>query len=723
MQSVLVLPDKFRKSYADEYPVSGLLDALTTTYTTDAHFACYAYPQRLKIRDLKDARWTCAVFDMDDPEAHSKGIEASPEFRLSVWDAQQTLGEYLGEDVGAYQTRGGGRLIGPYATPIEPAQHKLFVQTVIEKLKDQGIPLDPLRDVTRLFRLPFVLRNGQPQKFETDFDDMTLLSASKIEQRSHLSAFNGIGQTYTPFTLPDTIEKGERNQTLTSYAGKLRREGKDQGEILDALIDANARCGDHPLGAEELERIAESIGSYPAPEADSDQALVRFQLGSEVEIGKVALGDIQDKLGEIIYDRGRLWHYNSGIGTWCPAPKQAVFRAVEGYDGDLIRAGSNADGTPKYRALRVSNRLTDSVLSLVKKSTYAENFFSDENVSPGLSFQDGFIGIETGDQLQPHSADNRALVAVPMTWGASSPCDLWLQTLREVWRDDPDTENKIQMLHEFMGVGLLGAATKLQRGLILVGMGANGKSTILDVLGALFRWAGTRVSAIPPQEMEKEYNRDLLCGVRLNVCSEMPETDILSGSAVKAIITGDLIVARPIREAPYMYNPRALQVFSANFLPSVTDSSQGFWRRWAALPFNREIPEGERDLNRATNIIESELPGICKLVINAGLQALTQNQYSEPDSSKDAITSWRLQADQISAWAVDRIEIIEDTGGGTTAVVLYDNYVQWCSISGHRAMSRNKFGRRLKEIGIVREHTRKGSMYQCKISCAALALA
>jgi putative DNA primase/helicase len=77
-----------------------------------------------------------------------------------------------------------------------------------------------------------------------------------------------IVQGHTPRreTLDDPgapIQSGNRNSYLASLAGTMRRRGMIRHEILAALLAVNDRCLP-PLDECEVERIARSIGQYPA---------------------------------------------------------------------------------------------------------------------------------------------------------------------------------------------------------------------------------------------------------------------------------------------------------------------------------------------------------------------------------------------------------------------------------------------------------------------------
>src|SRR5262249_11194427 len=62
----------------------------------------------------------------------------------------------------------------------------------------------------------------------------------------------------------DTIPQGQRNPTLTSLAGSMRRKGFSTESIAAALHVENQRRCQPALGAAEVEEIAKSIGRYPA---------------------------------------------------------------------------------------------------------------------------------------------------------------------------------------------------------------------------------------------------------------------------------------------------------------------------------------------------------------------------------------------------------------------------------------------------------------------------
>lgn len=64
------------------------------------------------------------------------------------------------------------------------------------------------------------------------------------------------------------IRAGERDSTLTSLAGSMRRRGMTESEIFGALAIANAERCDPPLPEPDIRRIARSVARYDAESLD-----------------------------------------------------------------------------------------------------------------------------------------------------------------------------------------------------------------------------------------------------------------------------------------------------------------------------------------------------------------------------------------------------------------------------------------------------------------------
>lgn len=113
--------------------------------------------------------------------------------------------------------------------------------------------------------------------------------------------------------LSSRIPEGSRNSTLTSHAGRLRRQGMSEAQIVSKLHAMNDTNCDPPLETAEVEKIAASIARYApaasgasrppppplmAPRLTFDEVMATPDDGREVLIeGVMRRGDIVNLIG------------------------------------------------------------------------------------------------------------------------------------------------------------------------------------------------------------------------------------------------------------------------------------------------------------------------------------------------------------------------------------------------------------------------------------------
>jgi len=727
-------------------------EALRRAWPSDAHFVPYTVrladgrrPERIPRLNLPGIERLAAdghrivyggiVFDLDDPESHGRGLpEARPIWRADFEDTIAELPRELRPSA-SYHSKRGARLV--YALEAELVGGDAFRRAwagLRERLEGEGLKIDPLKDLNRCYRLPNVVRDGVRRTHgETRIDLSRRLSASLVAELAPSSGgqgdeapriFAGIGAASAPLTLTGQITSN-RNVTLTRIGGKLRALGMAEPEILDTLRTvAKTRAPDWQPERGELEHIARSVARYeaaPMDEAVAPAAAVkaakgaplvegdlRFVLASEAELARAAASDLEAGGPELAFDRGSLHRYDKGRGIWTHLEDAAVRAHVASWDGEWVGTGKRkADDSLVVTPLRVSSAMTSGVLDLVRVYRTRTGFFDE--AGDGLTFSNGYArATPSGVVLEAVDPSQRSTAALPWAYRRGAVPEAFVGALRACWRDEDDVEERITFFRQFIGAALLGIATRYQVGVVLTGDGSNGKSTILDIVSALF--GPELVTAIPPQDLSQEYRRAMLARARINVVSELPETEILESVAVKAVLTGDSITAREIREAPFRFRPRAAHLFAANELPGVRDMSHGFWRRWAILTFTREFQGDEVDTGIGERIIRTELEALASWAVDGAAELMARGRYQIPPSSVDAVHEWRHSADVVTRFLEDRTT--ETDLARTQLSDLYAAFSQWCQQNGHKnALSSNKFSRRLKSAGVRSERKAAGIFY------------
>ena len=429
-----------------------------------------------------------------------------------------------------------------------------------------------------------------------------------------------------------------------------------------------------------------------------------MQRGDHVELAERLLQTLGMDHDPLVGDEARIHGYDAKIGTYRPVDPSRLSCVVQGF------AGTPIEDSKKPLAIRASD--VSGAVRLAYDRVASPGFFAA--APAGLAFTNGFVRVSAaGVERVAHSPDHRARFAYGFDYAGNRPPVEFLRFLHALFRDDPDREEKIVCLQEHLGASLVGRATQYQRAIVNIGEGGEGKSTLVAIVSQAF--PPDSVEAIAPQDWGQEYRRAMLAGKLLNIVAELPEADIIESEAFKAIITGDPIVGRHIREAPFTFRPRAGHMFAANRLPGTNDQSEGFWRRIIALRYNRRFAnDPECDPEIGHKIVSAELPLIVAWMLEGAARIMRERGHTLPASHVEELDAWRGSADQVRAFLAECTE--EDVvGHGVSASGVYFAYQRWAQRNGHRPVSSTKFGMRLKALGKGAAKGRDNNTYPLKL--------
>jgi putative DNA primase/helicase len=235
----------------------------------------------------------------------------------------------------------------------------------------------------------------------------------------------------------------------------------------------------------------------------------------------------------------------------------------------------------------------------------------------------------------------------------------------------------------------------------------SGKSTALDVVRGLF--PAETVTSISMHDFQNEYRRAKLAGKLLNTVAELPSEELMKSEAFKAIIAGDQIEGRAIRQAPFDLTPVAGHLFAANTLPRVNDRSNAVWSRWLViifpLSFSREnVGPNKASVGLAQSILSTDIPGIVAWAV-AGFERLLANggRYTRPVSSTIALAQWKHDSNTVALFFDAELELHPPSSMASSE--LYAAFRAWCDRNGfQKPLAHPTFGR---EFGaVLRERTK-----------------
>lgn len=465
---------------------------------------------------------------------------------------------------------------------------------------------------------------------------------------------------------------------MTDYQDPLGDSWRDEPSCLEAELPPGRR-------KTSTGRTLRTV----APDEEPDFTLAR---GDHVELAGLLLTALRTT-ADLVHTDGALYRYQPKRGIWETVHRGEQSRVVQGF------AGITIDGKKDPLSLKASD-VTGSI-KLAADQALQPTFFSD--APAGIAFDGSYVEVMPDGEIiqRDHAPEHRARFAYPFAFQSTATPPRWLAFLDSVFDGDADAAAKIALLQEYVGLCILGRASRYQRAIIMLGAGANGKGVVAKVVEACMPPGS--VAAIAPQQMGCEYRRAKLAGALINIVSELPPSDIDDSNAWKAIVAGDSIDARHIREAPFTFRPVAGHIYSANPpLPGTSDQSDGFWRRPILELFNRCFAPHEQIADLDTQIISSELPECVSWFLAGAARAIASGQLTLPSSHTEALDRWRHAADQVRAFVRDRtlaLDAEEPSNSGTTGAALYEAYREWATATGHRNLyARNRFGERAKGL-------------------------
>jgi putative DNA primase/helicase len=617
------------------------------------------------------------------------------------------------------------------------------------------------QDWTRLYRLPHTVRDGKPQELDTigradaiggwdvavDLHEQTTLDG-------HDSTRIGAAPT------KGHLAEGERHPYMLSIAGGMRRMGAGEAEILAALGVINRERCNPPKPDSDILGIARFVLSKPPgtvwtnrevpPQIDDTETAEDIDAAEassihDEQVG-VAADDIpprpvdapphaahtatpsmpmpdidEHRLNEIanalrlarmnahrlryvhawgkwlVWD-GRRWRRDDRGEDMTAAKRvagslytDAAGLAARAAAGDA-RAAALAEPVAKWARTSSKASSCRAMLALAQSENPIAATASEFDRDPfALNVLNGTLDLRTG-QLHPHRQTDLITRLAPVTYDAHALCPQWDRFLAHVL-PDPEVRAFVQ---RFIGYCLTGDVSE-QALAFLFGLGANGKSVLLDIMIALLGDYACR--AAPDLVLAKHgeaHPTEIadLEGRRLVVCSEIEQGRAWSEATLKRITGDTTIKARHMKEDFYEFTATHKLLIAANTRPTVRETSNGFWRRMRLVPFEVTIPKDKQDKTLIKRILAEESPSVLSWAV-AGCRAWQRTGLGEPAAVIEATDKYRKEQDVLGLWITD--ECVVGPGLSEFTTRLHTAFTTWCHRTGRHPWTRETMRDRLLE--------------------------
>jgi putative DNA primase/helicase len=310
-----------------------------------------------------------------------------------------------------------------------------------------------------------------------------------------------------------------------------------------------------------------------------------------------------------------------------------------------------------------------------------------------LNCINGTLDLKTGE-LHPHQRADLLTKLTPVEYDPAATCPQWNDFLHEIMGGSLEL---IGFLQRAIGYVLTGD-TREQVLFMLHGAGANGKSTLLDVVLALVGDYGLQTDTETLMSRKKGGpTNDIarLRGARFVSTVETEEGRRLAEVLVKQLTGGDTVTARFLHQEFFEFKPECKLFLATNHKPTIRGTDNAIWRRIRLIPFEVTIPSERQDKTLPAKL-RAELPGILAWAVKGCLE-WQRFGLGTPKEVTRATESYRAEMDVIQAFIDDCC--IEAPNAKASVKDLYNAYKVWCESSGEHPARKSDFGAKCQERG------------------------
>lgn len=455
----------------------------------------------------------------------------------------------------------------------------------------------------------------------------------------------------------------------------------------------------------------------PSGQNDSSNQTFNSTLGSPALEGDIATGFAfaNEQRGRLLYvpETNEWFLFESDRGWVVTTPfevdmsaKMVVNNLLRNAMAELIAQPDRSGVSKKLSLARKASSLNSmrAMIEMAKSEPGMSCSISEFDADPMLlGVQNGILDLKKGHLNLP-MVGLKVSKRCAVEFDPDAECPRFRQFIEEIL-----AESEVRLaLQCWFGYCLTGRSIE-KKFLMLIGVGDNGKSILIEVMNWLL---GTYASKIDTEMLMNHVRSPqgaspdivALKGMRLVYANETSEGQRLSDARVKDLTGGDTLTGRvPYGKSATTFEPTHKLMLIGNHKPVITDTSSGMWNRVVLIPFEKVIPKEQRDRHLLAKL-KQEGPGILNWLLD-GLSHYLKYGLDIPASLEVATAAYREDQDILGEWVNEHCNL--DLQYRCKCTFAYKAFQRWCRDNGHGQPSKTTFTRRLGGLQIKQSSCRK----------------
>lgn len=216
-------------------------------------------------------------------------------------------------------------------------------------------------------------------------------------------------------------------------------------------------------------------------------------------------------------------------------------------------------------------------------------------------------------------------------------------------------------------------------------------------------------------ELQGRFYASELTNKLLNVVAELPRNHLKSVDVFKSITTGDAMSVEQKYKDRVKIKPYAKSIFTANELPRVNDTTEGFYRRLQIILFEAKFTdEQKKDFNKRKLITPEALDYLASISVKAYIELLDSNtrNFANEEESQKVLDTYRKDNNSVLSFLnSDKVKDMFKNEQRIATTELFTQYKVWCQENLYKAKGRNNFLAEVKETQLFENKLYDGYDY------------
>lgn len=309
----------------------------------------------------------------------------------------------------------------------------------------------------------------------------------------------------------------------------------------------------------------------------------------------------------------------------------------------------------------------------------------------------------------PHARDQLLTKSVAAAYDPDARCPMFEAFLLRIM---PSAEMR-RFLQRWFGLSMT-ALTGEQKLVFLYGMGANGKSVLVDLMARILGDYGATAKIESLIGKNRRSGGDAtpdiipLVGARFVRASEPEEGERLQEAKIKEMTGGEPMLARGLNADFFEFQPVFKLTISGNHKPDIRGTDDGIWRRVLLVPFDVQIPKAERDPTLVHKLFE-ERAGILNWAVE-GLLDYLEGGLQEPEAVLAATQEYRDESDPVGTMLAE-CTVVDGSDSFIKARDLIEAFRWWQYERGEGMWGERTVSNRIKDKAGKWKHPHSGRSY------------